>query len=70
MDVFTESHLRANIISWIPVKKTDRVCYIGKDTDVIAGRLREMSENVTCTKGQEETHLKFDYVIKIGRAHV
>lgn len=67
MDVFTESHLRANIISWIPVKKTDRVCYIGKDTDVIAGRLREMSENVTCTKGQEETHLKFDYVISVGQ---
>ncbi len=48
MDIFTTSHLRANIIAWLPVKKTDSVCYIGMDTDVIAGKLREMSDHVIC----------------------
>ena len=48
MDVFASSHLRANIIAWLPIKKTDTVCYIGGEADVVAEKLRELSGCVDC----------------------
>lgn len=69
MDIFASSCLRANVVAWLPIKKNDRVCYIGKDTDVIAGKLREMSDRVSCT-GKDDAVEKeaYDYVISLSGA--
>lgn len=70
MDIFETSHLRANIIAWIPIQKTDRVCYIGTDRDVIAQKLRQMSDHLTCRMEQEEleSEEKYDYIIRLSYA--
>ncbi len=70
MDIFETSHLRANIIAWIPIRKTDRVCYIGTDTDVIAQKLRQMSDYVTCSMEQTDqtSEEEYDYIIRLSDA--
>ncbi len=44
------SHLRENIISWIPVKKTDKVLEVGSGCGAITGALAEMAGSVTCVE--------------------
>lgn len=65
MDVFEESRLRANIIAWLPIRPSDTVCYIGGEKDVIAEKLREMSERVDCTAGGACIG-NYDYIISLG----
>ena len=65
MDIFMDSYLRANLIAWLPIKKTDKVCYIGKPTDVIAKKLQELSDFTECVAGVCElaAYTKYDYLI-------
>ena len=67
MNVFTESYLRGNIVAWLPIQIKDSVCYIGDGRDVVAGRLREMSDCVACVPGAEEipSGSRFDYIISL-----
>ena len=68
MDIFTESHLRANSIAWLPVRQTDSVCYLGKDTDVIAEKLRLLTQNTDCIEHAKELfgQKTYDYLICMG----
>ena len=68
MDVFTTSYLRANIIAWLPIRKEDVVCYIGKEEDIIAARLREMSDYVDCIPRLADIcgQGRYDYIICLG----
>ena len=70
MDIFKESHLRANIIAWLPIQKTDRICYIGDDRDVAAQKLYQMSDHLTCRMRQADTGSEepFDYIIRFSHA--
>lgn len=68
MDVFASSHLRANIIAWLPIKKTDTVCYIGGEADVVAEKLRELSGCVDCVPDAFGVGTKYDYIISLGAA--
>lgn len=67
MNVFTESYLRGNIVAWLPIQKKDSVCYIGDGRDVVAGRLRELSDCVACVPGEDEipSGSRFDYIISL-----
>ncbi len=42
------SRLRENIVSWVPVKKTDRVLEVGSGCGAITGALARKAESVTC----------------------
>lgn len=44
------SPLRENIISWYPVKRTDRVLEIGSGCGAITGTLAERADSVTCVE--------------------
>lgn len=68
MDVFASSPLRANIIAWLPIKKTDGVCYVGNESDEAAKKLRERSDCVDCVSGVFAFEEKYDFVISLGRA--
>lgn len=71
MDIFNTSHLRGNIVAWLPVKKTDRVCYMGNEGDVAAQKLRQMSDHLTCRSEQAaltESEEKYDYIIRLTYA--
>lgn len=66
-DVFTTSYLRANIIAWLPIRREDKILYIGEEEDVTAKKLAEMSEYVTCkTQGSIPHEDKYDYIICLG----
>lgn len=69
-EVFTTSYLRANIIAWLPVEKEDTVLYIGDRQDVIAEKLSEMSEHISCIPWDREVSVSgnYDYIINIGAA--
>lgn len=74
MDIFETSYLRANIIAWLPVRKKDRVLYIGDAEDVAAKRLAELSEAVECVCAEHyyaeykdtQNQEKWDYIICLG----
>ena len=71
MDIFHTSHLRGNIVAWLPVKKTDRVCYMGKEEDAAAQKLRQMSDHLTCRSEQAaltESGEKYDLFIRLFAA--
>lgn len=42
------SHIRQNIVEWLPVKKTDRVLEIGAGCGAISGALAKKAGKVTC----------------------
>ncbi|MDO4306541.1 MAG: class I SAM-dependent methyltransferase [Eubacteriales bacterium] len=42
------SHIRQNILDWIPMKKTDKVLEIGSGCGAITGALARKAGNVTC----------------------
>ena len=42
------SHIRQNILEWLPVKKTDKVLEIGAGCGAITGALAKKAEKVTC----------------------
>lgn len=42
------SHVRENIISWLPVTKKDKVLEIGSGCGAVTGALAELAESVTC----------------------
>ena len=44
------SSVRQNILSWYPVKKTDRVLEIGSGCGAVTGILAEMAGSVTCVE--------------------
>lgn len=68
MDIFTDSNLRANIIAWLPIQKTDVVCCIGSSSDAITEKLKEMSDFVTCISKKEPLPMeKYDYLICFGK---
>lgn len=66
-EVFTTSHLRANVIAWLPIKVEDKVLYIGTEA-VIAEKLKEMSQHTNCVGNLEEivSSDKYDYIILLG----
>lgn len=68
--IYQNSELRANIVSWLPIRKTDTVLEIGTDSEIITKKLQQMSENVSSLYTWEEIQqadgLKFDYVLLIG----
>lgn len=68
MDIFQTSHLRANIVAWIPMQKTDRVCYLGEEGDVIARKLRGMAGEAVCVRaaGEIPPGAGYDFVISLG----
>lgn len=47
------SRLRENIVSWIPVKKTDRVLEVGSGCGAVTGALARMAGSVTCIELSE-----------------
>lgn len=68
MDIFTDSSLRANVIAWLPIKKTDVVCCIGSSSDAIVEKLKEMSDFVTCISKKEPLPMeKCDFLICFGK---
>lgn len=42
------SHLRENIVNWIPLKKTDQVLEVGSGCGAITGALSAKAKSVTC----------------------
>lgn len=71
MDVFSSSYLRANIISWLPIQKTDYVLYFGSQEGPMAAKLMEFSDHVTCILPEDikvlrSFAIKFDYMFCIG----
>ena len=44
------SHLRENIVNWIPVQKTDKVLEVGSGCGAITGALSAKAESVTCVE--------------------
>lgn len=44
------SHLRENIVNWIPVRKTDKVLEVGSGCGAITGALSAKAESVTCVE--------------------
>lgn len=51
------SHLRENIISWIPISKNETVLEIGAGCGAITGCLAECAKNVTCIELSEKRSL-------------
>jgi len=49
-EVFETSYLRGNIVAWLPIKQTETVLYMGSPEDVVAKKLKEMSDNVECVE--------------------
>lgn len=64
MDVFKESYVRANIIAWLPIERTESVLYIGEE-DMISEKLKELSEHVVCVgRGADLlSGIEYDYII-------
>ncbi len=48
--LFALSHLRGNIIQWLPIKKTDKVLEIGAGTGALTDILSSLSQEVTATE--------------------
>lgn len=44
------SHLRENIVNWIPLQKTDKVLEVGSGCGAITGALSAKAESVTCVE--------------------
>ncbi len=44
------SRLRENIVSWVPVKKTDKVLEVGSGCGAITGALARKAQSVTCVE--------------------
>lgn len=44
------SHLRENIVNWIPVQKSDKVLEVGSGCGAITGALSAKAESVTCVE--------------------
>ena len=44
------SHLRENIVNWIPVQKTDKVLEVGSGCGAITGALSVKAGEVTCVE--------------------
>lgn len=44
------SHLRENIVNWIPLQKTDKVLEVGSGCGAITGALAAKAESVTCVE--------------------
>ncbi|MBQ7370788.1 MAG: class I SAM-dependent methyltransferase [Blautia sp.] len=42
------SHIRQNILEWLPIKKTDRILEIGAGCGAITGALAKKGKSVTC----------------------
>lgn len=42
------SHIRENIVSWLPIERSAKVLEIGAGCGAITGKLAEMAEKVTC----------------------
>ncbi len=42
------SHLRQNIVRWMPITKNDRILEIGSGCGAISGALSDMAKSVTC----------------------
>lgn len=71
MDIFNASHLRGNIVAWLPIKKNDRVCYIGTEDDAAAQKLRQMSDHLICCGRKtepDESEETYDYIIRLSCA--
>lgn len=67
-EVFETSHLRGNIIAWLPIKQTDHVLLMGEVPAVVEKRLVEKSVYTSCMNRLTEMPPKgqFDYVIRLG----
>lgn len=69
-DIFHNSKLRKNIISWLSIKEDDKVLYLGQDEDVLAEYLKQTTRNLTCVTPESLDKLefgnKFHYVICLG----
>ena len=48
------SRLRENIVSWIPLKKSDRVLEVGSGCGAVTGALAEKAGSVTCIELSEK----------------
>lgn len=46
--IYHLSHMRSNIIQWLPISKKDTILEIGSGCGAITGTLAEMADNVTC----------------------
>ena len=44
------SHIRENVVGWLPIKPSDRVLEIGSGCGAITGALARMSAHVTCVE--------------------
>lgn len=44
------SHVRENIVSWLPIKKTDKVLEIGSGCGAVTGALARLANKVTCVE--------------------
>lgn len=67
MDIFHDSYLRANVIAWLPIQKTDQVCYVGDGAGVIADKLKSLSDSVSVfPKAADIARDGYDYVVSLG----
>lgn len=44
------SHIRENVVSWLPIKQTDKVLEVGSGCGAITGALARLSKSVTCVE--------------------
>ena len=44
------SHIRENVVSWLPIKPTEKVLEVGSGCGAITGVLARLSESVTCVE--------------------
>ncbi|MFV0465946.1 MAG: hypothetical protein ACK5ML_07725 [Lachnospiraceae bacterium] len=70
VDSEKNSYLRSNIIRWIPFYQTEKILYIGNNTDAALAAIREMSQTVTVAAPDAiMPNDTFDSIVCIGHLH-
>ncbi|MEW9991035.1 class I SAM-dependent methyltransferase [Clostridium butyricum] len=55
--IYHLSHIRSNIIQWLPITKSDTVLEVGSGCGAITGTLADMAKSVTCIELSEKRSL-------------
>lgn len=70
MDVFHTSYLRANIVAWLPIQKSDKICCVGAADGPVAEKLSSMSGHADFVLAAADIPARggYDYVINFSDA--
>ncbi|WP_242396873.1 class I SAM-dependent methyltransferase [Clostridium butyricum] len=55
--IYHLSHIRSNIIQWLPISKEDTVLEVGSGCGAITGKLSDMAKSITCIELSEKRSL-------------